>query len=52
MDHLWGLQPVSQESLLGLDVLEVEDGVKLKPGAHRAVEGGGPPVLVIAEIKY
>ena len=51
MDHLRGLQPVSHKSLLGLDVLEVKDCVKLEPGAHRAVEGGGPPVLVIAGIK-
>ena len=51
MDDLRGLQAVRQISLLRLDVLEVEDGVELEPGAHRAVQGGGPPMLVIASIR-
>ena len=51
MDNIRGLQPVRQVSLLCLDVLKVDDSVVLKPGAHGAVQGGGPPVLVIAGTK-
>ena len=51
MDDIRGLQPVRQVSLLCLDVLKVDDSVVLKPGAHGAVQGGGPPVLVIAGTK-
>ena len=51
MDHIRGLKPVGQVSLLCLDVLEVEDGVVLEAGAHRAVQRGRPPMLVIAWTK-